>query len=63
MKQTHLMYRVNINFSVLSEIAADLTEKGLLVEKVIRKRSFFKTTTKGYDLLKEWRQLKATVGA
>ena len=63
MNTTHLMYRVNINFAVLSEIAADLTEKGLLVEKVVRKRSFFKTSAKGYELLKEWRQLKVTVGA
>ena len=63
MPATHLMYNTNVNNAVLNTLVAELVEKGLLVEKVVRKRSFFKTSAKGYELLKEWRQLEATVGA
>ena len=60
---THLMYQTQGNNAVLNSLVDELLEKGLLVEKVVRKRSFFKTSAKGYELLKEWRQLEAVVGA
>ena len=60
---THLMYKTQVNFTVLNGLVAELVEKGLLTEKVDRKRSFFKTSAAGYELLKQWRQLAAVVGA
>ena len=58
---THLMYQTNLNCLVLKELVAELVEKGLLTEKAIGKRSFFKTSAAGYDVLKQWRQLTAVV--
>ena len=63
LKVTTLMYRTNMNCVVLKEFAEELVEKGLLTVKVDRKRSFFKTSAAGYEVLKQWRQLEAVVGA
>ena len=52
-----------MNCLVLKELVEELVEKGLLTEKAIGKRSFFKTSAAGYDVLKQWRQLAAVVGA
>ena len=60
---THLMYQTNMNCLVLKEFAEELVEKGLLTRKVNRQRSVFKTSAAGYELLKQWRQLAAVVGA
>ena len=63
LNSTHLMYQTNMNCLVLKELVEELVEKGLLTEKVNRQRSFFKTSAAGYDVLKQWRQLTAVVGA
>ena len=63
LNSTHLMYQTQVNFTVLNGLVAELVEKGLLTEKAIGKRSFFKTSAAGYDVLKQWRQLTAVVGA
>ena len=60
---THLMYQTNMNCLVLKGFVEELLGKGLLTEKVDRQRSFFKTSAAGYDVLKQWRQLAAVVGA
>ena len=60
---TALMYRTNMNCVVLKELVEDLLARGLLTVKVDRKRSFFKTSAAGYEVLKQWRQLEAVVGA
>ena len=62
-KLTHLMYQTNVNNAVLNEHVAELIEKGLLVEKVVGKRVFYRTSAAGYEALKQWRQLEAKVGA
>ena len=63
LNSTHLMYQTQVNFTVLNGLVAELLAKGLLTEKVNRQRSFFKTSAAGYDVLKQWRQLTAVVGA
>ena len=60
---TDLMYQTNLNCLVLKGFVEELVRKGLLTEKVDRQRSFFKTSAAGYELLKQWRQLEAVVGA
>jgi len=57
------MYQTNMNCLVLKGFVEELLGKGLLTEKVDRQRSFFKTSSAGYELLKQWRQLAAVVGA
>jgi len=57
------MYQTNMNCLVLKGFVEELVEKGLLTVKVDRKRSFFKTSAAGYDVLKQWRQLVAVVEA
>ena len=65
LRPTHLMYRVNMNPSVLNEIIADLVKRGLLTElpDTRKNRSFFKTTTAGYNLLVSWRQIVSKLGS
>ena len=63
LKCTHLMYQTNLNCVVLKEFVEELVEKGLLTVKADRKRSFFKTSAAGYELLKEWQRLAAVVEA
>ena len=63
LKVTHLMYQTNLNCLVVKEFVEELLARGLLTVKVDRKRSFFKTSAAGYELLKQWRQLEAVVGA
>ena len=60
---TALMYRTNMNCVVLKEFAEELVEKGLLIKKAVGNRSVFKTSAAGYELLKQWRQLAAVMGA
>ena len=60
---TALMYRTNMNCVVLKELVEELLARGLLTVKIDRQRSFFKTSAAGYELLKQWRQLEAVVGA
>ena len=45
-----------------NEHLAELHEKGLLVKKVVGRRVFYRTSVAGYEALKQWRQLEATVG-
>ena len=59
---THLMYQTQVNNAVLNALVAELLEKGLLTEKVVGNRSVYRTSTAGYELLKQWRQLEAVVG-
>ena len=60
---THLMYQTNLNCLVLKGFVEELVRKGLLTEKAVGKGSVFKTSAAGYEVLKQWRQLAAVVGA
>ena len=63
MNCTHLMYRTQVNYAVLNGLVTELLEKGLLVEKVVGRRSIYRTSAAGYEVLKQWWQLEVTVGA
>ena len=60
---THLMYQTQVNFTVLNGLVAELLEKGLLTKKAVGNRFVYKTSSAGYELLKQWRQLEAVVEA
>jgi predicted transcriptional regulator len=60
---TNLMYKTQVNFSVLNGHVEELVEKGLLIRKAVGERFVYRTSSAGYDVLKQWRQLSAVVGA
>jgi predicted transcriptional regulator len=60
---THLMYQTQVNYTMLNLFVAELLEKGLLTEKMVGKRPVYRTSTAGFELLKQWRQLGVVVGA
>ena len=57
---TRLMYKTNINYSVLKEITTALVSRGLVItKKKTKKRFHFNITTKGMKLLQKAREMKA----
>ena len=61
MKLTHIMYRTNLNCSLLKEYITDMINKDLLTVKTVGERAFFRTTKKGFVLLKNWRQIRTSL--
>ena len=59
LKLTHVMYKANINCSVLKEYLDFLTKQGLVEEKIIRReRIVYAITQRGVTVLKQFRELK-----
>jgi len=59
LKLTHVMYKANLNCSVLEEYLNLLTKQGLVEEKIIRKeRKVYAITQRGVSVLKYFRELK-----
>ena len=59
LKLTHVMYRANVNCSVLKEYLDFLTKQGLVEEKILRKeRIVYVITQRGVTVLKQFRELK-----
>ena len=59
LKLTHVMYKANVNCSVLEEYLNLLTKQGLVEEKIIRKeRKVYAITQRGVSVLKYFRELK-----
>ncbi|MGA3061356.1 MAG: winged helix-turn-helix domain-containing protein [Candidatus Bathyarchaeia archaeon] len=59
LKLTHVMYKANVNCSVLEKYLDLLTEQGLVEEKIIKKeRKFYAITQLGVTVLKQFRELK-----
>ena len=59
MKLTHVMYKANVNCSVLKEYLDFLTKQGLIEEKILRKeRIVYVITQRGVTVLKQFRELK-----
>ena len=59
LKLTHVMYKANVNCSVLKEYLDFLTKQGLVEEKIIRKeRIVYVITQRGVTVLKQFRELK-----
>ena len=59
LKLTHVMYKANVNCSVLKECLDFLTKQGLVEEKIIGKeRKVYAITQRGVTVLKQFRELK-----
>jgi len=59
LKLTHIMYKANVNCSVLKEYLDFLIKQGLVEEKIQGKsRTVFAVTQRGITVLKYFRELK-----
>jgi predicted transcriptional regulator len=59
LKLTHVMYKANVNCSVLEEYLDFLSKQGLVEEKIIRReRIVYAITQRGVTVLKQFRELK-----
>ncbi|MEM2046022.1 MAG: winged helix-turn-helix domain-containing protein [Candidatus Bathyarchaeia archaeon] len=58
-KLTHIMYKANVNCSVLKEYLDFLIKQGLVEEKAVgKKRVVYAITQRGVTVLKYFRELK-----
>jgi predicted transcriptional regulator len=59
LKLTHVMYKANVNCSVLKEYLTFLMDQGLVEERNLRKhRVVYAVTQRGLTVLKYFRELK-----
>jgi len=59
LKLTHIMYKANVNCSVLKEYLEFLLKQGLVEERTVgRGRLVFAVTQRGITVLKYFRELK-----
>jgi predicted transcriptional regulator len=59
LKLTHVMYKANVNCSVLEEYLDLLTKQGLVEEKIIeRGKKFYSITLRGVTVLKQFRDIR-----
>ncbi len=59
LKLTHVMYKANVNASVLGGFLDFLLKQGLIETKLVgHNRRVFSITQKGIDIVKAWRALK-----
>jgi predicted transcriptional regulator len=59
LKLTHVMYKANVNCSVLKEYLDFLMKQGLIEERAMgKKRIVFAVTQRGITVLKYFRELK-----
>lgn len=59
LKLTHIMYKANVNCSVLKEYLDFLTKQNLVEERMVGKsRTVFAITQRGITVLKQFRELK-----
>jgi predicted transcriptional regulator len=62
LKLTHVMYKSNINYSVLEEYLDLLIEQGLIEVKVVgHERNIYTVTQRGVTVLKQFRELKGVL--
>src|SRR5665647_1947732 len=61
LKQTHIMYKANVNYMVLKEDLRFLIKQALVEEETTEKnRTIFRTTKKGINVIKYFQGLKQT---
>ena len=59
LKLTHVMYKANVNCSILKEYLEFLIKQGLVEEKALGKRRVaYAISNKGLTVLKQFRELK-----
>ena len=62
LKLTHIMYKANVNCSVLKEYLDFLIAKNLVEEKTVgKKRIVYAITERGITVLKYFRELKSVL--
>ena len=62
LKLTHIMYKANVNCSVLKEYLEFLIKQGLVEERVAgKKRIVYAVTQRGITVLKYFRELQAVL--
>lgn len=62
LKLTHIMYKANVNCSVLKEYLNFLMEQDLIEEKTVgKKRIVYAITQRGITVLKYFRELKTVL--
>jgi predicted transcriptional regulator len=58
LKLTHIMYKANVNCSILTEYLDFLINQGLVEKRVVKKeRMVFKVTPRGISVLKHFHEL------
>lgn len=60
-KPTHLLYKANLSYQLLSEYLEELQEKKLVGEEIVGKKQAKKEillTEKGYDFLDKYNQMR-----
>jgi predicted transcriptional regulator len=59
LKLTHVMYKANVNCSVLKEYLDFLTKQGLVEERTVgKRRTVYSVTQRGITVLKYFKELK-----
>ena len=58
LKLTHILYKSNVNCSVLSEYLEFLLKQGLVEERNVKNRAVYAVTQRGLTVLKLFRELK-----
>ena len=59
LKLTHIMYKANVNCSVLSEQLDFLIQQNIVQEKKLKKeRVVYELTEKGFSIIKTFRELQ-----
>jgi len=59
LKLTHIMYKANVNCSILKEYLESLIQQGLVEEKTLGKRRVaYVISNKGLTVLKQFKELK-----
>lgn len=62
LKLTHIMYKANVNCSVLKEYLDFLIQQKLVEEKILKKeRIVYTITEKGFTVLKYFRELQIMI--
>lgn len=62
LKLTHIMYKANVNCSVLKQYLDFLIQQNLVEERTIgRKRTVYAVTQRGITVLKHFRELKTVL--
>lgn len=60
-KPTHLLYKANLSYQLLSDYLEELQEKGMVSEELVGKKQMKKEillTEKGYEFLDKYSQMK-----
>ena len=57
-KPTHLLYRSNLSHAKLKEYVNMLLERGMIEEKLVKKKKMFFIREQGYKFLSEFERIK-----